>query len=50
MKDAQFLADAKKLNLPIDYLPGDVVEMRIKAALIQPPETLDALKRITGGG
>ena len=50
MKDPQVLADAKKLNLPIDYLPGDVVETRIKAALIQPPETLDALKRITGGG
>jgi tripartite-type tricarboxylate transporter receptor subunit TctC len=49
MKDPQFLADAKRLNLPIDYLPGDVVELRIKAALNQPPETLDALKRATGG-
>ena len=50
MKDPQFLAEAKKLNLQIDALPGDVVETRIKAELNQPPETLDALKRATGGG
>jgi tripartite-type tricarboxylate transporter receptor subunit TctC len=50
MKDPAFLADAKKLNLPIDYLPGDVVETRIKAALAQPPETIEVLKRATGGG
>jgi len=50
MKDPAFLADAKKLNLPIDYLPGDAVETKIKAALNQPPEIVDALKRAAGGG
>jgi tripartite-type tricarboxylate transporter receptor subunit TctC len=50
MKDQSFLADAKKLNLPIDYLPGDVVEVRIKAALNQTPETIATLKRAAGGG
>jgi tripartite-type tricarboxylate transporter receptor subunit TctC len=50
MKDPAFLADAKKLNLPIDYLPGDVVQTRIKAALSQPPETIQVLKSATGGG
>jgi tripartite-type tricarboxylate transporter receptor subunit TctC len=48
MKDPQFLADAKKLNLPIDSLPGDVVEAKIKIALNQPPETIAALKRAAG--
>jgi tripartite-type tricarboxylate transporter receptor subunit TctC len=50
MKDPAFLADAKKLNLPIDYLPGDVVAVKIKAALNQPPETIATLKRAAGGG
>jgi tripartite-type tricarboxylate transporter receptor subunit TctC len=50
MKDPAFLADAKKLNLPIEYLPGDVVDQRIKAALAQPPETIATLKRAAGGG
>ena len=50
MKDPAFLADAKKLNLPIDYLAGDAVEAKIKGALNQPPEIVDALKRAAGGG
>jgi tripartite-type tricarboxylate transporter receptor subunit TctC len=50
MKDQSFLADAKKLNLPINYLPGDAVAVKIKAALNQPPETIAALKRAAGGG
>ena len=50
MKDPQFLADAKKLNLPIDYTPGDVVATRIKAALDQPPDVVATLKRVAGGG
>jgi len=49
MKDPGFLADARKLRLPIDSLPGDVVEAKIKAALTQPPETVAALKRAAGG-
>jgi tripartite-type tricarboxylate transporter receptor subunit TctC len=49
MKDPQFLADAKKRNLPIEALPGDVVDAKIKAALNQSPETVDMLKRVAGG-
>jgi tripartite-type tricarboxylate transporter receptor subunit TctC len=48
MKDQQFLADAKKLDLNIDAAPGDVVEARIEAALAQPPETVAALKAAAG--
>jgi hypothetical protein len=49
MKDPEFLAEAKKLVLDIDPAPGDVVEMKIKAALAQPPETVAALKSAAGG-
>jgi hypothetical protein len=49
MKDPAFLAEAKRLRLPIDSLPGDAVEAKIKAALNQPPETVAALKRAAGG-
>jgi tripartite-type tricarboxylate transporter receptor subunit TctC len=49
MKDPAFLAEAKRLRLPIDALPGDAVEAKIKAALNQPPETVAALKRAAGG-
>jgi tripartite-type tricarboxylate transporter receptor subunit TctC len=49
MKDPGFLAEAKKLRLPIDSLPGEIVEAKIKAALNQPPETIAALKRAAGG-
>jgi tripartite-type tricarboxylate transporter receptor subunit TctC len=49
MKDPQLLAEAKKLDLDIDPAPGEVVEMKIKAALAQPPETVAALKAAAGG-
>lgn len=49
MKDKDFLADAKRLNLPIDYLPGDAVDIKVKTALDQPPEIVAALKRVAGG-
>ena len=48
MKDPDFRAEAEKLNMPIDYLPGDAVDAKIKAALNQPPETVAALKRAAG--
>jgi tripartite-type tricarboxylate transporter receptor subunit TctC len=50
MHDPVFLADAKKLGLPIDYAPGDVVTAKMKAAMSQPPETVEALKKAAGGG
>jgi tripartite-type tricarboxylate transporter receptor subunit TctC len=49
MKDPDFLAEAKKLNLPIDPLPGEAVEAKIKAVLNQPAETIAALKRAAEG-
>jgi len=49
MKDPAFLGEAKRLRLPIDALPGEIVEAKIKAALTQPPETIAALKRAAGG-
>jgi hypothetical protein len=49
MKDPEFLNEAKKLQLPIDYLPGDVVTTKMKTVLNQPPETVVALKRAAGG-
>ncbi len=49
VKDPGFVADSVKLNLPIDFLPGDVVAEKIKAALTQPPEIVAALKQVAGG-
>ena len=49
MKDPQFLADAKKLDLDISPASGEVVDAKIKAALNQPPETIAALKSAAGG-
>ncbi len=49
MKDPQFLAEAKKLDLDIHPAPGPKVEAAIRAALNQPPETVAALKVAAGG-
>ena len=49
MKDPGFVADSVKLNLPIDFLPGDVVAEKVKAALTQPPDVVAALKQVAGG-
>jgi tripartite-type tricarboxylate transporter receptor subunit TctC len=48
VKDPGFVADSEKLNLPIDFLPGDVVAEKIKAALAQPPDVVAALKAVSG--
>jgi hypothetical protein len=37
------------MNLPIDYLPGDAVEAKVRATLNQPAETIAALKRASEG-
>jgi tripartite-type tricarboxylate transporter receptor subunit TctC len=49
VKDPGFVADSEKLNLPIDFLPGDVVAEKVKAALTQPPDVVAALKAVAGG-
>ena len=48
IKDPGFVANSEKLNLPIDFLPGDVVTEKIKAALNQPAEIVTALKAVAG--
>jgi len=49
MKDPQFLAEAKRLDLDIHPLTGPQVETAIKAALNQPPETVKELKAAASG-
>lgn len=49
VKDPGFIADSERLNLPIDFLPGDVVADKVKAALDQPADVVDALKAVAGG-
>jgi tripartite-type tricarboxylate transporter receptor subunit TctC len=49
VKDPQFLAEAKKLDLDIHPASGQQVGAAIKAALNQPPETVAALKTAAGG-
>lgn len=49
MKDPQFLAEAKKLNLDIHPAAGPQVATAIRGALNQPPETVAALKAAAGG-
>ncbi len=48
IRDPGFVADSERLNLPIDFLPGDVVTEKIKAALSQPAEIVTALKAVAG--
>jgi tripartite-type tricarboxylate transporter receptor subunit TctC len=45
MADPAFIAEGKKLGLPLDPASGDKVEAMVKAALDQPPETIADLKR-----
>ncbi len=40
MEDEDFLAEAAKLNLPVEPAPGEEVEKLVKAALQQSPETV----------
>jgi tripartite-type tricarboxylate transporter receptor subunit TctC len=49
MKDREFLSEAKKLQLPIDSLPGDMVATKMQTILNQPPDTVALLKRAAGG-
>lgn len=45
MQDPAYIAEAKRLGLPLDPAPGDKVEAMVKQALAQPPETVAELKR-----
>ncbi len=48
IKDPGFVADSERLNLPIDFLPGDAVTEKVKAALTQPADVVAALKAVAG--
>lgn len=48
VKDPEFLADAKRLQLPISPATGELVEAKITQALAQPPETIAFLKSAAG--
>ncbi len=45
LQDPALLAEAKKLNIPINVGTGDFVQQRIKEALTQTPETIALLKQ-----
>jgi tripartite-type tricarboxylate transporter receptor subunit TctC len=48
MQDPDLIAESKKLQIPLDPAPGDLVETMIKQALDQPPETVALLKAAAG--
>jgi tripartite-type tricarboxylate transporter receptor subunit TctC len=45
MSDPDYIADGKKLGMPLDPAPGDKVEAMVKQAIAQPPELVADLKR-----
>ncbi len=46
LTDPQLLAEANKLDMPIDPLPGDAVAERVRSTFDLPPETLNELKKL----
>ena len=46
LTDPQLLAEANKLDMPIDPLPGDAVAERVRSTFDLPPETLSELKKL----
>jgi hypothetical protein len=48
MKDAEFLAEAKKKRLDIDPTSGEEVEALTKEVMSQPPEVIERLKKLMG--
>jgi tripartite-type tricarboxylate transporter receptor subunit TctC len=48
--DPEFLEQAAALNIPIQPSRGDIVEQRVRAALDQPPATVEELKRVIEAG
>jgi len=44
--DPEFLGYAKKIKLDIEFTPGAEVEVMMKAAMNQPQESVDFLKKI----
>ena len=49
-QDPQFLAEARKMNMPIEPAYGEDVRRMIAEALDQPPETVAMIESAIGGG
>jgi hypothetical protein len=48
IQDPEFLADAKKAKMDVDYTSGEELEALIKEVLEQPPEVVTQAKKILG--
>ena len=48
VKDAEFLADAKKRGWPVEPVAGEALESLAKEVMAQPPEVVQRLKKILG--
>jgi tripartite-type tricarboxylate transporter receptor subunit TctC len=48
LSDPEFLADAKKRDWDIEYISGQDLEAMAKKAVVQPPDTVERLKKILG--
>jgi tripartite-type tricarboxylate transporter receptor subunit TctC len=47
--DAEFLAEAQKLDLDLDVMPGQQIEEVLAKAYSSPPEVIEAARRAIGG-
>lgn len=47
LTDPELLAEAKKINVPIDIAIGEEVEAKIRMALAQPPASIELLRQAT---
>jgi tripartite-type tricarboxylate transporter receptor subunit TctC len=46
ISDADFLAEAKKRDWEVEYISGQDLEAMAKKAIVQPPETVERLKKL----
>jgi tripartite-type tricarboxylate transporter receptor subunit TctC len=49
LSNPDFLGDAKKRDWEVERITGEELEAIAKKAMIQPPDTIDRLKKIMGG-
>jgi tripartite-type tricarboxylate transporter receptor subunit TctC len=47
--DADFIAETKKREWEVEYISGQELEAMAKKAVVQPPETVERLKKLLGG-
>ena len=46
--DPEFLAEAKKRDWEVEYISGQDLEAMARKAIVQPPETIERLKKLLG--